>query len=201
MWGWEWGGGGTKPETVDLGLGSKHKPDGAFLDPTGDHLVISLRPNNDPEAFPDFVYLNRRSIKPKMSSKGKNHLVSAMAWDTPDHITSDSTGVALIGTALGLVFETELVDPGQDKAFINMPFKSSNLEKRWQQVLDLRGKDKKQSPVTGIQFYRASSTGRTFVLATTPTRLYRFSGNASGAAELGGEFSIINVIGTQSENR
>ena len=65
----------------------------------------------------------------------------------------------------------------------------------------LEGKDKKQSPVTGIQFYRASSTGRTFVLATTPTRLYRFSGNASGAAELGGEFSILNVIGTQSENR
>ena len=60
---------GKIAETVDLGLGAKYKPDGAFLDPTGMHLAVSLRPYNDPEAAPDLVYLNKRSTKPKMSSK------------------------------------------------------------------------------------------------------------------------------------
>ena len=61
--------------------------------------------------------------------------MTAMAWDTPDHITSDSSGLVLIGTALGLVFEAELVDTGPERgALMGGLFKGNTLERRWEQV-------------------------------------------------------------------
>ena len=64
--------------------------------------------------------------------------MTAMAWDTPDHITSDSSGLVLIGTALGLVFEAELVDTGPERgALMGGLFKGNTLERRWEQVQEL----------------------------------------------------------------
>ena len=57
----------------------------------------------------------------------------------------------------------------------------------------MRGKDKKQSPVTGLHFYRAES-GRAHVLVATPTRLFRFSGASTSAAVDNSDFSLINVL-------
>ena len=65
----------------------------------------------------------------------RGHLVTAFAWDTPDRITSESSGLVLIGTALGLVFEAELVDSGPERgALMGGLFKANTLERRWEQV-------------------------------------------------------------------
>merc|ERR1719295_416002 len=103
------------------------------------HLAVSLRPYNDPEAAPDLVYLNKRSTKPKMSSKVKGHLVTAVAWDRPEHITADSTGPLLVGTALGLVFEAEMNDTSHEKGALSVFKGNAALEKKWDLVFDVRG--------------------------------------------------------------
>ena len=151
-------------ETIDLAktIGLKCKPYAAFLDPTGTHLVISLKPTSE-DMMPDLVYLSRKSTKPKMSTKIRGHLVTAIGWNPLNKSESSSNSV-LIGTTMGLVFEAEF--DGEDRMF------ASGLEKQWKQVLDI-GKGR-HCPITGLQFHCKGR--RCFVMVTTVNQLFQYSG-------------------------
>jgi len=157
------------PETVDLAktIGVKSKPYAAFLDPTGTHLVISLKQTVE-DMQPDLVYLSRRSTKPRMSTKIRGNLVTAVGWNVFNKSESTS-GVVLVGTSMGLVFETEF-DSGEDRLF-----STGSLERQWKQVLDL-GKGR-HLPISGLQFYYRGN--RCHALVATPHQLYQYTGKVN----------------------
>ncbi len=138
-------------ETVEFG---RHAPGGtrvhgAFLDPLGAHLLLSLRPG-EPDGVPELIYLNRRSSKFRPAAKVKGNLVTAAAWASKN--TSESlTGPVLLATSKGVVYETEL-DSGEDKMF------SSSLEKYWKVVVNLGGGQ--HMPITGLAYFNVEKTQR-----------------------------------------
>lgn len=76
-----------------------------FLDPLGNHLLISLTPKSTGFS-PELLYLNQKSNKPKKIEKFKDHEVTAVAFNYENKLDS-TTGSILIGTSRGLIFETE----------------------------------------------------------------------------------------------
>lgn len=76
-----------------------------FLDPLGNHLLISLVPKSTGFS-PELLYLNRKTNKPKKIEKFKDHEVTAVAFNYENKLDS-TTGSILIGTSRGLIFETE----------------------------------------------------------------------------------------------
>ncbi|TRY72729.1 hypothetical protein TCAL_00267 [Tigriopus californicus] len=165
--------GGASSHTVDLGpiLGPSRIAR-AWLDPLGAHLVLSTKPN-DPEGQPDLLYLHRDRDKPKFSSKFKGVGVTAVAWHTPN--TSESTtGPILLGTATGVIWETELSH--QEERFLATP-----LEAYTKLAFDLG--QGQYTPITGLEYHRVPHTQRYFILATTPHRLYQFLGKVGSPEE------------------
>lgn len=91
-----------------------------FLDPLGNHLLISLTPKSTGFS-PELLYLHRKTNKPKKIEKFKDHEVTAVAFNYENKLDS-TTGSILIGTSRGLIFETEFGVEG-DK-----------LQNNWKQV-------------------------------------------------------------------
>lgn len=135
-----------------------------FLDPTGAHLLISLKPN-DVDGQPELYYLPKKWTKPKLCTKFRGNLVSAVGW-SHENRSETCTGAVLAGTTLGVIIETELAS--DDRMF------SRDVEQHWKQVFDIgRGQ---HVPVTGLKYFQVPSTNKYFVVATTPTRMYQFQG-------------------------
>lgn len=149
-------------------LAPHSKVNSAFLDPLGSHLIISLK-GNDPETGPELLYLNKKSSKPRLSTKCRGHLVTSMAWCS-DNVSDTMTGPILLATSKGIIFETE-IDSGEERMF------SSSLEKYWRQAVDL-GKGQ-YLPITGLCYHNVEGTRNYFVIATTANRLYQFQGKIS----------------------
>ncbi|XP_019880940.1 vacuolar protein sorting-associated protein 18 homolog isoform X2 [Aethina tumida] len=145
-----------------------------FLDPNGNHLLITFTPKipKAPDATPELLYLSRKSAKLKSTTKFRGHLFTEVAWcSTNDSETT--TGPILLGTSKGLIFETEIVLEGEK--FFTSGF-SSSLEQYWRQVFDIgKGQD---MPITGLEYHRVFGTDRYVVFAATPSRLYYFVGKA-----------------------
>ena len=115
-----------KPEEIDLGKYVSHlRLSGIFLDPLGQHLLLSLSPRH-PEAPAELLYLSRKANKPKQPSKSKGHEVTAVGWNFGND-SDMTTGPILLGTSKGLIFETEISLDG-DRIF------QSSLEQYWRQV-------------------------------------------------------------------
>lgn len=129
-----------------------------FLDPLGNHLLISLTPKSTGFS-PELLYLNRKTNKPKKIEKFKDHEVTAVAFNYENKLDS-TTGSILIGTSRGLIFETEFGVDG-DK-----------VQNNWKQVFDV-GKGE-HCPITGIEFHKVPKTTRYIILVTTLDRLYKF---------------------------
>lgn len=135
---------------------SNMKMSGLFLDPLGQHLLISLVPKTETaNVIPELFYLHRKTTKLKQartnkisfevliqrfcrvlinnfffelqSAKCRGHEITAVAWNFAN--TSETTsGPILLGTSKGLIFETEISLEG-DKIF------STSLEQYWRQVI------------------------------------------------------------------
>ena len=123
--------------------------------------------------LPDLLYLSRKGQKPKMSTKVRGNLVTAVGWSHSNESES-VTGPILFGTTRGLIFETDL-DSGDERLF------STSLEQYWKQIFDLgRGQ---HVPITGLEYHPIPRSKKYFIMATTPSRLYQFLGSAGDPAD------------------
>lgn len=158
-------------EEIDLGRALPGaQVHGLFLDPTGHHLLLSLK-SSEAESLPSLYYLHKRWSQPRPCSKFRGVLVSAVGWGQGHQ--GSGTGPLLCGTTLGLIIETELTS---DERFF-----SSGVEQSHKQVFDI-GKGQ-HTPVTGLQYHAVPATNKYFVIATTPTRMYQFQGYVSSPTE------------------
>jgi len=163
-----------KQEEIDLTKTiSGAKISALFLDPTGTHLLISLK-SNDVDVQPELYYLHKKWSKPRPCSKFRGSLVSSVGWNYGHRENSaSSTGPILAGTTLGIIIETEL---NSDERFF-----TRDVEEHFKQVFDI-GKGQ-HTPVTGLQYHMVPNTTKYLVMATTPTRLYQFQGYVTNQME------------------
>jgi len=163
-----------KQEEIDLTKTiSSAKISALFLDPTGTHLLISLK-SNDVDVQPELYYLHKKWSKPRPCSKFRGSLVSSVGWNYGQRENSaSSTGPILAGTTLGIIIETEL---NSDERFF-----TRDVEEHFKQVFDI-GKGQ-HTPVTGLQYHMVPNTTKYLVMATTPTRLYQFQGYVTNQME------------------
>jgi len=103
------------------------KLSGLFLDPLGEHMLLSFTPRNtDSGQQAELFYLNRKSTKIKSTSKFRGHEVTAVGWNH-SNMRSDSTRPLLLGTSRGLILETEL-SSDSERIF------QSSIEQYWKQL-------------------------------------------------------------------
>lgn len=103
------------------------KMSGLFLDPLGHHLLITLVSRHGDNPPPELFYLHRKTTKLKQAGKFKGHEITAVGWNF-SNTSETSSGSILLGTAKGLIFETE-ISLETDKIF------NTSLEQYWRQVL------------------------------------------------------------------
>lgn len=103
------------------------KMSGLFLDPLGHHLLITMVPRHGDNPPPELFYLHRKTTKLKQAGKFKGHEITAVGWNF-SNTSETSSGSILLGTAKGLIFETE-IGLETDKIF------NTSLEQYWRQVL------------------------------------------------------------------
>lgn len=127
-----------------------------FLDPLGCHLLISITTKNTSE----FLYLHRKSTRPKKLEKFKNFEITAVGFNVENQ-NENRTSSILLGTSHGLIFETEIIADG-DKVSLN----------NYKQVFHVGGGE--NCLITGIEFYKIKSTY--VILVTTIDRIYKFFG-------------------------
>ncbi|KAG8282981.1 Vacuolar protein sorting-associated protein 18 like protein [Homalodisca vitripennis] len=117
-----------KHEEIEFSkLNPQLKLSGMFLDPTGDHLLMSFVPRNtDSQLQAELFYLNRKSNKIRPTSKFRGHEITAVGWNY-NNVRSDTTRPLLLGTSKGLILETELSNDSE-RIF------QSSLEQYWKQL-------------------------------------------------------------------
>lgn len=93
-----------------------------FLDPLGNHLLISLAPKT-PGYVPELLYLHQRSNRPKKIERFRDHEITAVGFNY-NNTSEISTGSILIGTSKGLIFETEFGIEGEKM-----------VQSNWKQVI------------------------------------------------------------------
>ena len=157
-------------EVIDISkMIPKSKVHTAFIDPYGHHCVLGVKPS-DLEGLPDLLYipprLNSQACKPRISSKIRGHMVTAVGWNMYNS-SQVTTGPLLMGTTRGLIFEAELTT--ESGVF------SSSIEKTWRQVYDIGYKGQVTS-ITALEYHCVPKSKKYFVLATTVDRLYQFQG-------------------------
>ncbi|XP_076258770.1 vacuolar protein sorting-associated protein 18 dor isoform X1 [Rhynchophorus ferrugineus] len=178
----------TEKSEIAFSKYTQNKLGNLFLDPTGNHLLLTFIPKNPKVDSPELMYLSRKSDKLKCTTKFRGNEITAVAWNQLNK-SDQSTGLILLGTAKGLIFETEIVAEG-DKFF------SSSLEQYWKQlpnylplysnreveglVFDI-GKNT-DTPITALEYFRG--VDKCVVFAATPSRLYLFSGKNNGDEKL-----------------
>lgn len=143
-----------------------------FLDPTGQHLLISIV-SRDGTTPVDTLYLPLRSSKPKSTTKLKGHLVTAVGWNQRNQ-SDNMTGPILVGTGRGVITEMELTS--DERLF------QTSHEEYCKQVFDI-GKD---IPITLTALEVRSSPSdeqRFLLLCTTSDKLYQFSGHVKSLEE------------------
>ncbi|XP_064080342.1 vacuolar protein sorting-associated protein 18 homolog [Macrobrachium nipponense] len=152
-----------------------------FLDPTGQHLLISIV-SKDGVTPVDTLYLPLRTNKPKSTYKLKGHLVTSVAWSQRNQSES-VTGPILIGTSRGLLFEMELTS---DERFFQ-----SGHEEYCKQLIDF-GKEKPLA-ISQVEYRSSPSDDLHFlVLCTTPERIYQLAGRVKSLEERPMFLSLFN---------
>ncbi|KAJ3112931.1 hypothetical protein HDU96_003999 [Phlyctochytrium bullatum] len=143
-----------------------------FLDPSAKHLILSTQSG-------DNFYLFKKWKKPKYLAKFRGIVVESIAWARA-RASEHSTGIILIGSRQGHIYEAEL-QPTDDF------FKKE--EKYFKQIYTIADV---AMPITGLKFEKhPSSSNRYTVFMATPERLYQVSGMASDVAGVGYSFEDI----------
>lgn len=154
-------------EEIDL---SKYAPQAKlykiFLDPTGHHMIISIVSGDNVTPI-DVLYLPWKGTKPKVSSKLKGMLISAVGWNPKN--TSDSyTGQILVGTTKGQIYELEMTS---DEKFLQ-----SGHERNLRQIYDLT-QNEVTYIITDLEIVSSPSDEFLFLIfCNTSTRLFQFLG-------------------------
>ncbi|XP_031837327.1 vacuolar protein sorting-associated protein 18 dor isoform X2 [Nomia melanderi] len=163
------------PEEIDISNYSVNmKMSGMFLDPLGNHLLIALVRNNPKDNLPsELFYLHKKATKLKQANKFKGHEITAVGWNFLNS-SETTTGPILLGTAKGLIFETEIGIEG-DKIF------NTSLEQYWRQVFDIGESSK--PPITGLEFHKVPNTDKYMIIVTTLVRIYQYIGEVQNPEE------------------
>ncbi|GFT12641.1 vacuolar protein sorting-associated protein 18 homolog [Trichonephila clavipes] len=165
-------------DDIDLqkSTGEKARIYELFYDKFGNNLLISLIHPESNSALEN-VLLCGTSKKPQHCSKMKGHIISSVAWNpliSKDN-ASGTTGLILVGTTNGFIFETELAC-GDERTFFQ-----TSPEQYFKQVFDMGSSSVLNTDsriVTGLVFHKIASDNY-FVFATTPSRLFQFMGNVN----------------------
>ncbi|XP_054289696.1 vacuolar protein sorting-associated protein 18 homolog isoform X1 [Macrosteles quadrilineatus] len=195
-----------KPEEIDFSkLCPQLRLSGMFLDPTGDHLLLSFVPRNPESGLQaELFYLNRKSTKIRPATRFRGHEITAVGWNH-ENVKSDTTKPLLLGTSKGLILETALSNDSE-RIF------QSSIEQYFKQLpnyLPLYGQKevegmvfdigKGNSPITGLEFHRLPNRERYFIIATTPNRIYQFVGNVNSSEDRPLLQQIFNVYLSKAE--
>ncbi|KAL0278891.1 UNVERIFIED_CONTAM: hypothetical protein PYX00_000572 [Menopon gallinae] len=155
------------PEEIDLSKYTTNvKLTGLYVDPTGQHTILSSTPkiaDHQPELF----YLPRNSTKLKTLSKIRWQEVTAVAWNYSNS-SRTSSGAILLGTSKGLIYETEITSES-DSIF------QGSLEEYWKQVFDIgQGTN---TIITGIHICQLAGKNKCIIFVTTSNKIYQFKGS------------------------
>ncbi|XP_053975095.1 vacuolar protein sorting-associated protein 18 homolog isoform X2 [Hylaeus anthracinus] len=162
------------PEEIDISKYALNmKMSGMFLDPLGNHLLITLTPKSQDNPPPELFYLHKKTTKLKQAGKFKGHEITAVGWNYANS-SETTTGPILLGTSKGLIFETEIGLDG-DKIF------NTSLEQYWRQVFDI-GKNS-NPPITGLEFHKIPNTDTYIIIVTTLIRIYQYIGSVQNLEE------------------
>jgi len=131
-----------------------------FLDPSGRHLIVTTAQGEN-------WYLYRTWKKPR-PLKGFKMVIESVAWNKAALLSSThstSTREILIGARNGIIYEAVL--DAEDDFF-------KSQERYLQSVFSLP----ERHQITGIKFEYIPTVDskKALVIATTPTRIYQFSG-------------------------
>ena len=155
-----------------------------FLDPSGNHLLIAVKSaleNDNPALY----YLHKAWSQPKQLFKFDKILISAVGWNNAprDALDYKKTGPILIGTTVGKILETEL---NAEEGFLGSFGMTNYVESQPQELYQIeKGQSSQNEKITGLQYFLSSpspnfqtklGTSKYFILITTPTRLYEFTG-------------------------
>ena len=149
------------PTEVELVRATDDTIAGMFLDPSGRHLIVSMKSG-------DNYYLVYGAKKAKPLAKLKGHKVTCVGWNHRG-VTESSTDTILLGTSKGHIQETKLVNAEDTHLF------SSGPEQYVKQVHSFA-----TVPVTGIEYDMTASSAAhngCFVLVTSGSRLFQFTGS------------------------
>ncbi|KAH3742880.1 vacuolar protein sorting protein 18 [Pelomyxa schiedti] len=127
-----------------------------FLDPTGNHLLISLESDEN-------YYLHSSFNKPKPLPRCKGVRIESVAWDL-QNTDARSTKEFLVGTNQGRIFEA-CIEAAKDLS----------KDMLWNKVYPLDIST--SQAITGLRWERCQEDkARFFVIATTTSRIYQFIG-------------------------
>jgi hypothetical protein len=108
---WNLADGSKEPEEIEISSKQEDSIEHIFIDPTGNHVIISLKNL-------DNYYLNIRAQRPKKISKLAG-LVECIAFDR-QHATETSTKTFLVGTSNGMIYEMSLDNTGKEKTCVSV---------------------------------------------------------------------------------
>ncbi|ORX60830.1 hypothetical protein BCR36DRAFT_314682 [Piromyces finnis] len=154
-----------------------------FLDPTGKHLIIVTESE-------DTYYLYEKWKKPKLMSKFRGINIQSIAWRGKPSLNDNSTGLILIGTNNGKIFEAEIQPT--DEFF-------KREERYFKQVYSFNDE---MLSITGLRFEAFPTDPRKYVvIVATPIKLYQFIGDISSDVDNneGGMFSELFQNNTPNE--
>eukprot|EP01041_Mallomonas_annulata_P005296 gene5296-10590_t len=188
-------------EEIEVSRKSEDTISKIFLDPTGNHLIISL--NNS-----DIYYLHNKSLRIKKLSKILGNIES-VAFNR-HHITENNTNIFVLGTSTGCIYEVSLDSTGKERIFNivyqldqQLPITSlyyetitkRNPEPSTQFQHQLQHQVQSHSQSSQSSHNREKITNILLLVVTSqPTRLYHFYG-ASNLTQL---FSTYNKIGNMA---
>ncbi|CAN6656943.1 vacuolar membrane protein Pep3p [Trichomonascus vanleenenianus] len=154
------------PETVDdIDLPKKQSEtgtiEGVFFDPTGTHLVITT-------SLGDNYVLNSSSTKPKLLTRIKNTVITAIAWSpsAPNRIT----GEILIGTKDGQVIET-VIEP------------SNEYFKKEERYVKTVWSNSSGRSISGVHAYESREPNTRHVIVTSAGEIWHWKGKILAKAE------------------
>jgi len=156
------------PNEVELLAPADDGIAGMFLDPSGQHVVISMKSGEN-------YYLLYGGKKAKSLAKLKGHRITSVGWNQHG-VTENSTDAILIGTSKGVLLETRLVSAEDTHLF------SAGTDQYVRQLHSFTS-----FPVTGVEFDRMPSRSGAqteyFILVTSGNRLFQFLGSVPSSAD------------------
>jgi vacuolar protein sorting-associated protein 18 len=172
----------ASPDQIEtLDVKSSSPGDGVediFLDPSGRNMLLAMRSG-------ECLFYGRTSKKAKVVSRLKTHILTAVGWNYHSLALNGTTGPTLLGTAQGVIFETEFNPNAADSSGV---FMASSVDVYWKQVCSLAQPE--AVLIKGIFFDRfgkggdrLSNSSSHMVLIATPTRLYHFKGSLASTSD------------------